>query len=377
MNNIKIGVKLIGGFVLVALIAAGMTIYGIMNIKMLDERDTMLYEKGAAPLEIVIYMSTNFQRIRVNYRDLVMSTDAKKKEFYIERISKLQDTLVTNIETYEATLLTEKAKALVTDLKNAMGAFKEDVETLESLVMSGKIVEAQEILTGDLSKSSRAVQDQIVVVANNKLEATKAISEENTVIANRVSATLIGILAVGVIFALTIGIFLTLSITGPLQKGVTMMLEMAKGHLGTRLNMARKDEIGILATAMDEFSEDLQKNIVGTIKKLGDGDLSTDLKPKDGQDEITPAIVNTTIALRGLIAEAGMLSKAAVDGKLATRGNVSKFKGGYQEIVQGVNNCLDAVIGPLNVAAEYIDRISKGMAISMRSRIILMSVLIL
>jgi methyl-accepting chemotaxis protein len=55
-----------------------------------------------------------------------------------------------------------------------------------------------------------------------------------------------------------------------------------------------------------------------------------------------------------------MLSRAAVDGKLATRGNAEKFQGGYREIVQGVNDTLDAVIGPLNVAAEYVDRISKG-----------------
>ena len=65
-------------------------------------------------------------------------------------------------------------------------------------------------------------------------------------------------------------------------------------------------------------------------------------------------------SLRGLVAEAGMLSKAAVEGKLATRGNAEKFQGGYREIVQGVNDTLDAVIGPLNVAAEYVDRIAKG-----------------
>ena len=49
-----------------------------------------------------------------------------------------------------------------------------------------------------------------------------------------------------------------------------------------------------------------------------------------------------------------------MEGKLATRGNAEKFQGGYREIVQGVNDTLDAVIGPLNVAAEYVDRISKG-----------------
>jgi len=36
------------------------------------------------------------------------------------------------------------------------------------------------------------------------------------------------------------------------------------------------------------------------------------------------------------------------------------FEGNYRRIVQGVNDTLDAVISPLNVAAEYVDRISKG-----------------
>ena len=54
------------------------------------------------------------------------------------------------------------------------------------------------------------------------------------------------------------------------------------------------------------------------------------------------------------------MTKAAVEGKLATRGNAGQFEGGYRQIVSGVNQTLDAVIGPLNVAAEYVDRISKG-----------------
>ena len=56
----------------------------------------------------------------------------------------------------------------------------------------------------------------------------------------------------------------------------------------------------------------------------------------------------------------GDLAQAAIDGKLDTRADVNKFEGNYRKIVQGVNNTLDAVIGPLNVAAEYVDRISKG-----------------
>lgn len=54
------------------------------------------------------------------------------------------------------------------------------------------------------------------------------------------------------------------------------------------------------------------------------------------------------------------LANAAVEGKLSTRADADNFEGNYRRIVQGVNDTLDAVIEPLNVAAEYIERISKG-----------------
>ena len=64
--------------------------------------------------------------------------------------------------------------------------------------------------------------------------------------------------------------------------------------------------------------------------------------------------------LAALIGEAGRLSQAAVDGQLQTRGNPDLVSLEFRPIVEGFNATLDAVIGPLNVAAEYVDRISKG-----------------
>ena len=61
-----------------------------------------------------------------------------------------------------------------------------------------------------------------------------------------------------------------------------------------------------------------------------------------------------------LIEDMTALSSAAVEGDLAKRADVSKHNGGYRKIAEGVNNTLDAITGPLNVSAEYVDRISKG-----------------
>ncbi|MEQ1885630.1 MAG: methyl-accepting chemotaxis protein [Bryobacteraceae bacterium] len=74
------------------------------------------------------------------------------------------------------------------------------------------------------------------------------------------------------------------------------------------------------------------------------------------RDSVNACIDN----INALVADAGKLVQAAIDGKLATRADATKHQGDYRKIVEGVNQTLDAVIGPLNVAADYVDKISKG-----------------
>ena len=76
--------------------------------------------------------------------------------------------------------------------------------------------------------------------------------------------------------------------------------------------------------------------------------------------KINDGLERTVGAISDLIRGVDGLGKAAVEGNLATRADATKHHGDYRKIVEGVNNTLDAVIGPLNVAAEYVDQIGKG-----------------
>jgi methyl-accepting chemotaxis protein len=49
-----------------------------------------------------------------------------------------------------------------------------------------------------------------------------------------------------------------------------------------------------------------------------------------------------------------------VEGNFATRADASKHQGDFCQIVQGINDTLDAVTGPLRIAAQYIGRIIIG-----------------
>ncbi|HEY1500769.1 MAG TPA: methyl-accepting chemotaxis protein [Acidobacteriaceae bacterium] len=81
---------------------------------------------------------------------------------------------------------------------------------------------------------------------------------------------------------------------------------------------------------------------------------------KGDHEKMKQAINNVGTVIQGLHRELDRLIEASKMGQLAERGKADQFHGAYGEIVRGVNAMLDAVIGPLNVSAGYVDQISKG-----------------
>jgi methyl-accepting chemotaxis protein len=81
---------------------------------------------------------------------------------------------------------------------------------------------------------------------------------------------------------------------------------------------------------------------------------------KGDHEKMKQAVNNVAIVLQGLQKELSRLTEASRQGQLSERAKPQQFEGAYAEIVVGVNAILDAVIAPLNVAARYVDQISKG-----------------
>ena len=95
--------------------------------------------------------------------------------------------------------------------------------------------------------------------------------------------------------------------------------------------------------------------------RISNGDLSTNIVlATNDTTSLISSMKRMSETIHIMIDDAVMLAKAAVDGELDTRADASKHQGDFRKIVAGINDTLDAVIGPLNVAANYVDRISRG-----------------
>jgi methyl-accepting chemotaxis protein len=81
---------------------------------------------------------------------------------------------------------------------------------------------------------------------------------------------------------------------------------------------------------------------------------------KGDHEKMKQAVNNVATVLQRLQKELVRLTDASKEGQLTERGKVDQFQGAYADIVRGVNAVLEAIILPLNVSANYVERISIG-----------------
>jgi len=152
----------------------------------------------------------------------------------------------------------------------------------------------------------------------------------------------------------------------------------------------RNDDISLLASAANDgrldFRADISKytgyhgGLIDRINKildsyLGPINVSAEYIDRVSKGDIPPKITddyrgdfneikNNLNALIDVVhmrnEDIKMLIDSAIDGKLDVRADSSKYPGENGKMIDGINHMLDAYIGPINVSAEYIDRISKG-----------------
>jgi methyl-accepting chemotaxis protein len=130
--------------------------------------------------------------------------------------------------------------------------------------------------------------------------------------------------------------------------------ELDKGGL-----VGSHDEVGELAASMQELGAYFSEIVEG-LNKLSDGDLSMRVQPRSESDPLARSYQRTVDSIAALAEDAQMLVGAGVAGNLTVRADLDRHLGEYRKVVLGYNQMLDAVIGPLNMAADYVARIGRG-----------------
>ncbi len=116
-----------------------------------------------------------------------------------------------------------------------------------------------------------------------------------------------------------------------------------------------------------ERREEGAREAVGEVQvildKIARGDIRdrlTQAWEDAGLEKMRANVNQIADVLASFSAEMGRLSAAAVEGRLGERAAADRFQGSYAQILRGVNDTLDAVLGPVTVIRGRLEGLAEG-----------------
>lgn len=361
--NLKIASKLILAFSLSAVVITFIGLEGLSNTSKINKMLNSLYVNETMGISYIKEANIDLIYYGKTQNDFLLAASNDEKQEYQREMKRYKDLLFNNLESAKPLFSTENEKELLTQFEQLSKDYFSISQQVISLNLSGDLQSRNESIALGQSKEKQVSDSAYILLSklayskekSGKIEYTQS---DEIYSSSRTFMMLSLLVAVGA--GLGIGIYFSKIIGNPLKKTTEMILELGKGHLTKRLKINTNDEIGIMAASLDQLAEDLQLYLVGSMKRISEGDFNFEIPQSDNESEISPVINQTTKTLKLLKSETDSLTRYALDGQLSQRGNITLFKGGYQEIIHGMNNILDAVILPIKDGARILDIYSTG-----------------
>jgi methyl-accepting chemotaxis protein len=198
--------------------------------------------------------------------------------------------------------------------------------------------------------------DWVIGVGAYEDELIKANQHVTGAMSNLLLISIVGGLF-ALIIAVVLGRFIAVGIAKPIKKLAANADQLALGNINLSIDTGAKDEVGDLSRSMNALLENV-KNQAEVFSRIAAGDLQVEVQKRSDSDILANSMMMMIATLRALIQEMTGLTKASLEGKLGTRADINRFKGAYKEIVEGINQTLEAVVGPINEASTVL----QGMA---------------
>ena len=315
-DNLKIRNKLILGFSTVVIMALAIGIFGYFQINTLERADRFLFEKGVKPVKHIGDIAADFQRVRINIRDLILTKDQNSGADFYERVTKSREEISTSVKILEAIFPDDESKKLFARLVQTRSNYTPHINRIVELT---KLKNHDEVIaylkSGAVSAAELDVIEAIENLQTYLVANSEKISKQNNETATT-SGMIMLTLAFGASLLAAIMTFLiTRSITTPLrqvleavqsqQKGgrekARLVEAIAGGDLNQEVIVAEpltidmdrtgRDEAGMLLKAiagMSEVQYSLDRSFAGMTISLRHNHEQETLRDwfKNGQNEL-------------------------------------------------------------------------------------------
>ncbi|MHB0939219.1 MAG: methyl-accepting chemotaxis protein [Armatimonadota bacterium] len=239
LSSLKMGQKVLAGFLMMIAITAFIGYLGIRNLRAIDKKDTELYQINTVPLGLIGQASIAFNRTRVNLRDIILNNEDLARVKEIEELNAgLEKTYLENLKVFGETIRSKEIRDTYDDVSARNEEYRKIQEQIIALAKAHQTGKAKALMEGDGFTAARAINEGVDKLVELKTKDAQAKSDDNTqTAADAVRNTIILLIAcviVGIGFTLLIMRNVSGIITGLLDETGRLAQAAADGELTAR-----------------------------------------------------------------------------------------------------------------------------------------------
>ncbi|KAA0888822.1 methyl-accepting chemotaxis protein [Oryzomonas rubra] len=268
-KDLKIGTKLLSSFILLIVFAGGIAWLGISNVQTVSKLANQIYTSNTAPISNLMDMAVNFQRIRVNIRDLCIDKTMEDRNKHAGLIKELDKNYNEASATFEKSIHAPEIRKEFEALKAAQEKYNPVRDKIVTLALADKKDEAIALMRGDAALSAKSAQDSLDKLTDMKNAQAKQRGETCQATENMCVRVTLIILTIGALIAIGVALFVTTLIKTAVNKAVTVTNSLANGDLTVTVEVESKDETGQMMEAIRNMVEKL-KHVVGDVIAAAD-----------------------------------------------------------------------------------------------------------
>ncbi len=316
----KIGLKMRLGFFSIILIMVVIGVFTYTNVSSINSSVEVVIKEKFVKTLWANGIINGLNESAITMRDYVLTTNPELKAQIETRQKEITAVVGALVDSLQKNLKSEEEKEMFKKYTEARANYRAVRQIIIDNQNAGNIAGAVSVITGDF----KAAQDSYIKTITNIIELeTKAVQTLGDQATSDGSSTIflsLLLTILGFVIAIIVSFTIEKGIVNSIKTSIIAANNIAKGNMNIKVDIDKKDETGTLMKAMKQMSDTIQS----------------------------------------MVKDANHLADAAINGKLDIRANADQYEGDFKALISGFNQTLDAVIDPLNVTAEYVDRISKG-----------------
>jgi methyl-accepting chemotaxis protein len=256
LGNMKIGVRLLGGFLLVVAISGVIGWLGISNASRINVMADDMYSKELLGLSYIKEANINLIYIGRARGNVLLATTQEERERHSAAITKYSTHVTEYMERAQPLFFSDRAKELFADFSRVWGDYQREMQRTLKLAASEPLATRDAELSNallEVRKHADGLDAALTELTQQKEERAKQASVESTAVYESGRTTMLTLIGVGIALGIALGLIISRSVTRPLGVAVGVANRLAEGDLTVNIEATSKDETGQLLTAMQNM----------------------------------------------------------------------------------------------------------------------------